>query len=407
MTDIDYRSFKKTTDNIYKFIDDIPCLDNGTFTPAARKILAIGDIHGDFEALIYLLNSSGVIDKKGKWIGRDTTIVQTGDIFDDCRPYPENPSGSRCYNDYPVQGYDEIIILDFLADLNQQAERTGGRVIICMGNHEYINITKPSMYKEYIQPATREYFKERRAQLLKPGGRLAKKLSCMVNVVAFVGDWVFLHGGLRPSAFEDIDDIRVANIGMRALLRGELTPSDADEFLKEANDPNWFFWDRAYSQNMVEEDGSRLCNEFIQIRHLLGKPNLRMVIGHTTQHRINSICHIDGKPAIYRIDTSMGRTFGPKSHPGERIFGLIIRGDKVSEISPLDPKHERRVMTSQEYLNYSLGKKMRLTPKVNYEPVIPKSEKVANELDERETFLEQQESTNLDEAFIYVGTKSR
>ena len=407
MTSIDYRRFKKRVDNIYSFIDNIPCLENGTVSPPARKILAIGDIHGDFEALIYLLYSARIIDKNGKWIGRDTTIVQTGDIFDDCRPYPQNPSGSGCYYDYKVEGYDEIVILEYLADLNEQAVRTGGRVIICLGNHEYINITKPELYKDYIQPATRNYYGERRAQLLKPGGRLAKKLACIVNVVAFVGDWVFLHGGLRPSAFEDINDIKIANIMMKALLNGELTPSDALEYIKEADDPHWFFWDRVYSQNMTENDGDRVCNEFIQIRRLLNMPKLRMVVGHSTQHRINSICNIGGKPAIYRIDTSMGRTFGPKKNPGERIFGLVIRGDRVTEVSPLHPGKEEAVMTSQEYYNYSMANGMRIPDYTKYKAVIPKAERIQQELDERQRFLELQESTNADEAFIYDGTKSR
>src|SRR5688572_22659768 len=52
--------------------------------PAAQpgRVVAIGDIHGDFDAFLGLLTHVGLIDGERRWTGRDTTLVQTGDYMD-------------------------------------------------------------------------------------------------------------------------------------------------------------------------------------------------------------------------------------------------------------------------------------------------------------------------------------
>ena len=43
--------------------------------PAARRIIVIGDIHGDLDELIRCLILSGCINNNHQWIGNDTIIV--------------------------------------------------------------------------------------------------------------------------------------------------------------------------------------------------------------------------------------------------------------------------------------------------------------------------------------------
>ena len=47
-----------------------------------RRIVAIGDIHGDFNALLVALYKAEVIDMNGHWKGGDTFVIQVGDILD-------------------------------------------------------------------------------------------------------------------------------------------------------------------------------------------------------------------------------------------------------------------------------------------------------------------------------------
>src|SRR5262245_60772701 len=50
--------------------------------PAAPRLVAIGDIHGDLAAARAALRTGGVIDADDHWSGGTATVVQTGDILD-------------------------------------------------------------------------------------------------------------------------------------------------------------------------------------------------------------------------------------------------------------------------------------------------------------------------------------
>ena len=82
-------------------------------------MVAIGDIHGDFDAFLGLLTHVGLIDGERRWNGRDITLVQTGDYMD--------------------RGPKVRPLLDFLMTLEAQAAAGGGRAIVLMGNHEASN----------------------------------------------------------------------------------------------------------------------------------------------------------------------------------------------------------------------------------------------------------------------------
>ena len=109
-----------------------------------KKIIAIGDLHGDMMQLLSILYHSKMIEKinkermcineedfkidKWRWIGGNTYIVQMGDIFD---------GGGR----KEIDEFDdkEVEILIFLMRLKKHAKNKGGDVLIIFGNHEYMN----------------------------------------------------------------------------------------------------------------------------------------------------------------------------------------------------------------------------------------------------------------------------
>src|SRR5687767_1372397 len=63
------------------------------------RIVAIGDIHGDFDAFVAILKHAGVVDAAGRWNAGATTLVQTGDFTD--------------------RGPKVRAVMDFLIDLEQ------------------------------------------------------------------------------------------------------------------------------------------------------------------------------------------------------------------------------------------------------------------------------------------------
>ena len=44
------------------------------------RIVAVGDVHGDKDALSAVLKMSGLIDEKEHWIGGASHLVQVGDV---------------------------------------------------------------------------------------------------------------------------------------------------------------------------------------------------------------------------------------------------------------------------------------------------------------------------------------
>jgi hypothetical protein len=82
-------------------------------------VVAVGDIHGDFDAFVGLLQHARLVDGDRRWAGGDVTLVQTGDAVD--------------------RGPKVRDVLDLLMALEQQAPAQGGRVVALLGNHESMN----------------------------------------------------------------------------------------------------------------------------------------------------------------------------------------------------------------------------------------------------------------------------
>lgn len=84
------------------------------------RIVAIGDLHGDYGNYLAALKAAGVVDAQGHWIAGDTHLVQTGDI--------------------PDRGPDTRRIIVHMGQLAKEAAKRGGRVHNLMGNHEAMNV---------------------------------------------------------------------------------------------------------------------------------------------------------------------------------------------------------------------------------------------------------------------------
>ncbi|MGA9341942.1 MAG: metallophosphoesterase [Rhodanobacteraceae bacterium] len=106
------------------------------------RIVAIGDIHGDYASYIATLKAAGIVDQGGRWQAGDTHLVQVGDI--------------------PDRGADTAKIIAHMRKLADEAEREGGRVHNLMGNHEAMNVygdlryTSAGEYAALAGPHARE-----------------------------------------------------------------------------------------------------------------------------------------------------------------------------------------------------------------------------------------------------------
>lgn len=84
------------------------------------RIVAIGDLHGDYDNYMETLRAADIVDRRDRWIAGSTHLVQTGDI--------------------PDRGPETKKIIEHMARLARQASRRGGRVHNLIGNHEAMNV---------------------------------------------------------------------------------------------------------------------------------------------------------------------------------------------------------------------------------------------------------------------------
>ena len=91
-----------------------------------QRIIAVGDLHGDYDAWQTIARAAGLIDARGHWAGGKTVLVQMGDITD--------------------RWADSLKIIRSLQQLQKEAPRAGGRVHVILGNHEAMNLLGDNRY---------------------------------------------------------------------------------------------------------------------------------------------------------------------------------------------------------------------------------------------------------------------
>jgi hypothetical protein len=280
------------------------CVDGLKRHPAPSRLIAIGDIHGDFGALQAALRLGGAIDDKDRWIGGALWVVHTGDYLD--------------------RGDGELKIMRLLDRLEGQAAKAGGRFIVLNANHEIINVDwifgfvtdvgftdfreVDALDLENPKVAALPKKKRHRAAAFMPGGPLARRLAER-PLYAIVGDTVFVHGGISPAHV--VYGLERITEEMRAWMRGETEGCPAA--LKGHKAPVWM---RDYSRT----NGPADCEQLAKVLNLLGVR--RMVVGHTVQEHVNSAC--GGR--VWRIDTGMS------AHYGGPVEVLEITSDAVKAL---------------------------------------------------------------------------
>lgn len=101
-----------------------------------ERIVAVGDIHGAFDQLVTILQAAELINEGRQWVGGRAVLVQTGDFLD--------------------RGRHVRPVMDLLRKLQEQAPKTGGRVIVLLGNHEAMNLAgtvrdvNPEIYTDFV-----------------------------------------------------------------------------------------------------------------------------------------------------------------------------------------------------------------------------------------------------------------
>ena len=354
-------------------------------TPAeqAETVVAIGDVHGDFDDFVAILQRTGLIDTQHHWTGNKATLVQVGDLLD--------------------RGPKPREVMDLLMALEKEAPKAGGRVVSLLGNHEMMNLMgdlryvttenyasfadsnseerRKSAYQQYVKwrnshapliaelPQPMELteaewmarhpvgFIEQR-EAFNPNGSYGKWLR-EHSAVAKIGEVIFLHGGIHPSVahlkLDTInahirDEIRAFDSAKQDLLdqnvilpfftlqeisaavQAEITaerksrvPSDEQRQARLVRFLGYGDWLSVRVDGPLWFRGYDQWSEeegAAQIGKVLESYNAqRIVVGHTVQKGGRMRARFDNK--VFLIDTGMLSSY----YPGGRASALEICGD--------------------------------------------------------------------------------
>jgi Calcineurin-like phosphoesterase len=267
-----------------------------------ERVVAVGDVHGDVDALVEVLRLAGLIDEKRQWVGGKAHLVQTGDIAD------RAPRTRDCY--------------ELLMRLEREALAAGGRVHVLLGNHEVMNMlgdvryVTPEEMASYADqspapdaPGTPRGLAGHRVAF-GPEGRYGRWLRSRPGVLRIDGT-LFMHGGLQPAVpARTLEELN-------RWVRQDLFPGQAPGGGTNPLGPLWF---RGYAVDPEERWSPRLA----EVLERFGAK--RMVMGHTTQKDGRIGMRFGGRTLF--IDTGLSTGYG------RHLAALEIRGDRLTAIYP-------------------------------------------------------------------------
>ncbi|MFZ2899643.1 MAG: metallophosphoesterase [Saprospiraceae bacterium] len=156
------------------------------------KLVAISDIHGQYDLMARLLHTHGVIDEKGNWAFGEGHLVVVGDIFD--------------------RGGEVTDILWLVHKLENQAGFAGGRVHYLLGNHEIMNLKNDLRYVNKRYRNTTTMLRTPYPLLFGPDTYLGRWIRSKPTIIS-INDMVFVHAGLSETflnldlSFEEINTL--------------------------------------------------------------------------------------------------------------------------------------------------------------------------------------------------------
>jgi hypothetical protein len=304
-----------------------------------ERVVAVGDLHGDFDAFVAILQDNRLLDENNTWIGGKAHLVQLGDVMD--------------------RGDHARDIFVLISRLEREAAEAGGMVHFLPGNHEELNLARVSMeykgyvsleqFKSFLKGSYRSRHERLTARMSDEDGK-AYWNALMGQTAAIdayydgfrnaVGGWiighsviikingvVFVHGGIAP------EDSRRTLESINAKYRQEFIEATRDnqamfQFVFQEYAPLW--------NRDLGENGSSILES--DVRQILSNLKARaIVVGHTPTPTERAK-HFGG--LVWFIDSNISSFY-----EGESRFNALVIDEKgeigINEKERHDPKKRR------------------------------------------------------------------
>jgi len=160
------------------------------------KLIALSDIEGNYYSYVNTLKNNHIIDDDFNWIFGKGHLVLVGDMFD--------------RGEYVTQ------ILWLTYKIEQESEKSGGKVHFILGNHDEMNINGDVRYVAEKYKLLADKMNLSVGELFGLNTEIGKWIRHK-NIIEKIGDHIFCHGGISDSLtkfglnIQEMNDIARAN----------------------------------------------------------------------------------------------------------------------------------------------------------------------------------------------------
>lgn len=276
-----------------------------TYTEVER-VIAISDIHGQYELMRELLLTSGVIDSVNNWTLGEGHLVVIGDNFD--------------------RGEEVLPILWLFFQLEQQALRAGGRLHLLLGNHELMVLQGDLRYLHRKYNYTAAGFRTPYQELFAEGSVLGDWIA-QNQVAVSINEHLFVHAGISPEVLDLQLSLEELNTRFRErIMRQPNATIYADPTLDLLYGNNGPLWYRGYFGEEAIGRG--------KFRRQLRQYGLqKIIVGHTSQEEIES--RYDGQLIVVDCSIKLGQKGQLLLIEGGAVYIIDQDGEQLPLVASL------------------------------------------------------------------------
>jgi len=263
---------------------------------SSTRTVAVGDVHGDLDALIRILVGVAILGEDGRWIAQSTRLVLIGDLND--------------------RGPESINVMDFVISLSKDAEREGGNIDALVGNHELLAVQQDYRYVWPAEFGELEDFCYEGVNgidaIYRGNGPYAQWIRQRPTIVK-VGSTLFVHAGLDSWARQfDLDSVNALVSNWVAYFQGVAnSPDESTVWLIEEQHGGPLWTRRFGAETAPDHDPVDLCTG---LRHVLRQWDAdRLITGHVPTKCLGytiAFPHPTYGERVAVIDTGISRSYG-------------------------------------------------------------------------------------------------